>query len=138
MVGIIQQNKGINSADVKSQMQIPPNLSNAFERIIVAGMKFMYSPETSKATLDQLKADGTPGQRVGRGVFYLMMLLFKESNQTMPPQLIVPAGIYLVTESSDFAKQVGIEMTDKDMGEAMQVFLSLIMNKFGGAVQGGQ
>jgi hypothetical protein len=62
-----------------------------------------------------------------------MLILFKESNQTMPPQVIVPAGLELMMQAVEFMQKTGMaKVTNKDIGDAMQIFLETVFEKFGG------
>lgn len=122
----------INTETIKKNIKMPPELQEAYERVVIAGMKVMFSKESHKLMLDELQKEGPVGQKLGMGIAGLMLLLFKESNQTMPPQVIIPAGINLLSRAADFIRKSEIEkITNADIGEAMEVMISTILQKFG-------
>ena len=53
-----------------------------------------------------------------------MLLLYRESQETMPPSLIVPAGVCLLGEAADFLRKGKIEPINNNViAEAIQVFI---------------
>lgn len=122
----------IDTETIKKNINMPPELQEAYERVVIAGMKIMFSKESHKLMLDELQKEGPIGQKLGTGIAGLMLLLFKESNQTMPPEVIIPAGINLLSRAADFIRKSQIEkITNADIGDAMEVMISTILQKFG-------
>ena len=137
-MAIIQDKMGrpegedLNTEAIKDNIKMPPELQEAYERVVIAGMKVMFSKESHKLMLDELQKEGPMGQKLGTGIAGLMLLLVKESNGTLPPEVIVPAGINLLTRAADFIRKSKIEkITNGDIGDAMEVFMSTILEKFG-------
>lgn len=117
---------------IKENIKMPPELQEAYERVVIAGMKVMFSKESHKLMLDELKKEGPIGQKLGMGIAGLMLLLVKESNSTIPPEVIIPAGINLLTRAADFVRKTELEkITNADIGDAMEVMISTILQKFG-------
>jgi hypothetical protein len=117
---------------IKENIKMPPELQEAYERVVIAGMKVMFSKESHKLMLDELQKEGPVGQKLGMGIAGLMLLLVKESNSTIPPEVIIPAGINLLTRAADFIRKSEIEkITNADIGDAMEVMISTILQKFG-------
>lgn len=136
--GMIQENmarpKGedLTLENVKKGIQIPPDMQEAYDRVVVAGMKIMFSKETHRIMLKEMQKEGPVGQRLGQGVAGLMLIMVKESNNTMPPQIIIPAGIELLMQAVDFMKKTDMaNPTNEEIGEAMQIMINTIMEKFG-------
>lgn len=122
----------LNVETVRENIKMPPEFQESYERVVVAGMKVMFSKESHKLMLDELQKEGPVGQKLGMGVAGLMLLLFKESNQTIPPQVIVPAGVELLMQAADFIRNTKMDkITNADIGEAMEVMISTILQKFG-------
>jgi hypothetical protein len=66
----------------------------------------------------------------------LMLLLFKQSNETMPPNVMIPAGIYLLAQAADFLKRSEVEEIDnEDIGDAMVEYINTLITSFGGNTQ---
>lgn len=139
MQGILNQNMArpdaqdeITPEQVRKDMKLPPELQNAYERVVVAGMKMMFSKETSKYMLQQLESPGSMAEKLGNGVAELMIALFMQSNKTMPPQVIIPAGTELVVQAADFIKKSGLaEVTNRDIGDGVQIMMSQVFRQFG-------
>jgi hypothetical protein len=136
--GIIQEGMGrpegndLSTKAVSDNINMPPELQEAYERVVVAGMKVMFSKESHRAMLKELERPGPMDQRLGKGVAGLMLLLFKESNGTMPPAVIVPAGVKLLMEAVDFMRETGLgDPTNNEIGSGMQIMISIILEKFG-------
>lgn len=122
----------IDVETIKENIKMPPELQEAYERVVIAGMKVMFSKESHKLMLDELKKEGPIGQKLGMGIAGLMLLLVKESNSTIPPEVIIPAGINLLTRAADFVRKTELEkITNADIGDAMEVMISTILQKFG-------
>ena len=138
-MGLINENMArpeaqgeISVESVRSEMNIPPELQNAYERVVVAGMKVMFSKETNKYVLKALESEGSNAQKLGTGVAELMLMLFTQSNKTMPPQVLIPAGTELVVQAADFVKQSGLmDVTNQDIGDGIQVMISIVLKAFG-------
>jgi|TARA_R110000868_G_scaffold146174_1_gene366901 hypothetical protein len=139
MAGIIEQNmapaqgQAISPEAIKENTKMPPELQNAYERVVLAGMKIMFSEKTNQLVMKQMQGEGPVSERLGIGIAGLLATLFKESNKTMPPAVIIPAGVYLLAQAADFLKQSQIEnIDDKAIGDAMQIFVETTIKMFGG------
>lgn len=135
MAGIIQNEMegGDLAADkVNAQIKMPPELQEAYDRVVLAGMKIMFSKETAGKVLKAIQGPGPISKRLGVGIAGLIATLFQQSNKTIPPQVIIPAGTNLLMQAADFLKRSGVEkITDKEIGEAMQVMLNTVLDMFG-------
>lgn len=139
MDGLLNQNMArpdakseISPEQVRKDMKLPPELQQAYERVVVAGMKMMFSKETNKYMLKQLEGEGTMAEKLGGGIAELMIALFLESNKTMPPQVIIPAGTELLVQAADFINKSDLaEVTNRDVGDGIQMMMSLIFRQFG-------
>lgn len=115
----------------KNMDNMPAHLQHGYERLVTAGMKIMFEKKSNKLLLQQLQRDVPMAKRLGEGTAALVLILWDRSNQTMPPQLIIPVGTELLLQAADFAKQSGIAtITNQDIGDGVQVFLNLIFEKF--------
>lgn len=126
------QGGDLSPEGISDKIKMPPELQNAYERVLVAGMKLMFDPQSHEIALQQLQGEGPAGPRLGKAIAGLLTLLFKESNQTMPPQVMIPAGTELLVRAADFLKQSGTEqITDADIGEALTVMIDTLLTGFG-------
>ena len=123
MVGLLNENMArpdgeddIDPKQVRAEMKLPPELQNAYDKVVVAGMKMMFSKETQGDMLKVLEQEGPMYQKLGEGVATLMLTMFMQSNQTMPPQVIIPAGIELLVQAADFIRKSGLgKVTNQDV-----------------------
>ena len=136
--GLIQDEMGRPEGDdltkesVEENIKMPPELQEAYERVVIAGMKVMFSKESHKFMLKELQREGPMDQRLGKGIAGLMLLLVKESNNTIPPEVIIPAGMKLMMEAVDFMRETGLgQPTNAEIGGGMQIMISTILEKFG-------
>ena len=136
--GIIQQNMGrpegeeLTPESVQKNIKVPPELQEAYERVVIAGMKVMFSKETHQFMLKEIQGQGPVAQRLGQGIAGLMLMLFKESNETIPPEVIIPSGLELLMQAVQFVREARLaEVTNKDIGDAMEIMMRMILEKFG-------
>ena len=121
-------NKLLQTTERKMEAKVKPEFRTAFLRVVTAGMKLMYDPQTRGMVTQQLKSQGSPAQVVGEGIAKLMLLLMSKSKGTMPPQAMIPAATVLLCEGLDFAEKAGMVRVDKAMiASAMQEMTSALM-----------
>ena len=136
--GLIQEKMARPEGDeltqesISSNIKMPPELQKAYDKVVIAGMKVMFSKETHRIMLKELQRGGPLADRLGKGIAGLMLLLFKESNETMPPAVIIPAGLELLMQAVDFLRKAGLEkVTNQDIGDGMEQMVTTIAQKFG-------
>jgi hypothetical protein len=135
-MGIINSNQDLTPDAVWSNIEMPEELQEAYERIVLAGMKILFSQGTNRELLKRIDGPGPIGIRLGKGMATLMLLLFKQSNQTIPPNVIIPAGLYLLSQAADFLKKTEVEeVTNKDIADSMVEFINTLITSFGGDTQ---
>lgn len=121
----------LNSSNVRSQMALPPDMQEPYKKIIQAGLKIMFDPTTRGETIKFMAGPGDMGDKIGVGVASVILMLFKESNQTMPPQLMIPAGTELVVHACDVSAEAGKPIDKADMAQAMGTMIEMIFEKLG-------
>jgi hypothetical protein len=136
--GMIQDNMGrpkgddLSAETVGNNIKMPPELQEAYDRVVIAGMKVMFSEESHKMLLQFMESEGTPPEKLGKGIAGLMLILFKESNETIPPQVIIPAAVQLLMRAADFAKKSGMEdINNEDIAGGIELMIAIILEKFG-------
>lgn len=115
------------------ETQLPKQFHEAFARVVQAGMKVMFSKETHEDISELLSQnDADLGEMLGTQIASLMILLFKKSNKTMPNEVVIPAGTYLLAQGADFLEKVtGEEMPPEMIAQAMQVMIESLMSAAG-------
>ena len=81
--------------------------------------------------LEQLDGPGTLAQKLGQGVAGLIALLWQESRQSLPPELLIPSGMVLVAVAADFLRQAGQPVTDQDIGGGIEAMVTALLQAGG-------
>jgi hypothetical protein len=111
-------------------MKIPPNLMPGFIGAVKSGMQFVTNPSTHKYFLQQLGGPGTPAQKLSEGVYNLMLIIAHQAKGALPPQMIIPAGMYLISWCADYVKRAKLlPISDRDIADAMQEYLHDVITK---------
>ena len=130
------ESQNLSPEVIQQNIQMPPELQEAYERVVLAGMKALFSEGSNREMLRRLEGKGPIGLRLGKGISTLLLLLYSESNKTLPQAVIIPAGTYLIAQAADFLNQSGIEkLSNTDIGEALATFVEATIQGFGGNLQ---
>lgn len=122
----------IDLKEYLNHMQVPDQFKQAYNRVVLAGMKVMFSPETHQLMLQQLSENASLPDRIGHGVADLLTILYKKSNATLPPQVIIPAGMNLCLQALDFVMRSGREKVDeKVVAATLETFIHVILESAG-------
>lgn len=112
--------------------KVPQDKVNAFQRIVAAGEKIMYSDQTRQMLANQLNQQGDPAEIAGEGVAKLFALMFKESRNTMPMDAGILASQVLLCEALDFLEKTGrVQITNEVIGDATQAMIAYLLQMFG-------
>lgn len=112
---------------------MPKEFQEAFARVVKAGMKVIFSEETHEDVIQLLsKSEGDVGEMLGGQIANLMAMLYQKSNNTIPGEVIVPAGTYLLAQAAEFLETVTEEeMAPEIIAQAMQTMIDSLMRGFG-------
>jgi hypothetical protein len=125
-------NPVLQQTEQKMQAKVPPQFQSAFQKIIAAGEKVMYSPQTRQMTIAQLKKPGDPAQVIGAAVAKLYGVLASQSKGTMPPQAGIPAITVLLCEALDFAEKAKlVKVTPQVLAQATHALMASLMQLMG-------
>lgn len=113
-----------------AKMHLPPNMQKPFQAVIVAGMKVLFSPSTNSQVMKQIEQPGAMGSKLGQGIAGLMAMLFDQSQRSIPPQLMIPAGIILMSQAAVFLNKSSIPVSVQDFGAAMQIMIETLLKAF--------
>lgn len=113
--------------------RVPPALQPALQKIMVAGRNMMYAPTHQGGTLANqvLAKPGDPLRNIAEGVVKLMLVMYKQSNKTMPLQAAIPATYMLLMEGLDYAESSGhIKVDSKAISAATKDCGALMLQAF--------
>ena len=118
----------------RDAIRVPGNLKEAYDRVVLAGMHLLFDKKSAINTDDGLaRNNGKPlGQKLSDGIVGLMMMLYRESKGTMPPQVIVPAATNLLLQMVEYVQKSGEALPPAELSKAMQDVLYGILQKMGG------
>lgn len=155
-MGILQQAKpapkgpqaapdgDLSPASMLGKMKLSPQQQPQLARIVEAGKRVMFDEKTHHLMLESMNGQGPIEQKIGGGVVSLLGMLWHESKQSIPPELIIPAGVVLVAEACDFLNQSGSPVTPERQGAATEFMIDTIFkgagvdsNNLEGAAQPG-
>lgn len=110
---------------------VKPAMRKAFDKIVLAGMKLMYSPQMEEHFITQATS-GPPAQAAGQGAAKLVGLMLSKSKGTAPFAAMVPAGIVLLCECLDAMEKAGKAQVTPDLvAEAVKEFGSALLQMLG-------
>lgn len=113
-------------------IEVPENLKPMYDKIVLSGMRIMFSKESHKLFVDELQKEGPLAEKIAKGITGLMYLVWNQSNKSLPPQLIIPATVALTVRAFDYVQKTGDPEASKEvLGQAIQGSLEGVMNGFG-------
>lgn len=135
MEGESPENEGesasLDAASVRKGMQLPKGMEAAYDKIVKAGLKVMFDPSTQDDTMNFIEESNGDPTKMAEGVTAVVVSLFEQSNNTMPPNLLIPAGIELLVHAADVANAGGMNLDKQAIAEAMSSVVQQILVKFG-------
>ena len=116
---------------VQASLHLNPQQQQQLQRIVIAGQKVMFDAKTHHLMLDQIKAPGPLPQKLGMSIAGLLGLLWQESRNSLPPNLMIPAGMVLLAYAAQFLNRAGQSVSDLDFAAAAKVMVTTVL-KAGG------
>ena len=121
----------LTSASMRGHMKLPPALQGPYAKIVMAGQKIMFSAQMAPQIQALLATQDPIGKKIGDGVAALLGALVDQSHHTLPPQLVIPAGIEFCTDFADLLRQSGMQVSDQDVSVGMETFIATVLGKTG-------
>lgn len=114
--------------------QVPADVKKMYDSIVLAGMKVMFSKETSDLMEQQLSASDDVVTNVSDGVAKLIMIVYNQSGQQVD-QFAPAAGLAAITlmcQALDYWEQaMGGEVTEELAAQATQATMQKVLESFG-------
>lgn len=115
--------------------KLPEQLKPAFERVVMAGQRILYSKDMQPEVRQYLDNKQKPmSQNLAEGAVALIGLIQSQA-KNLPPQVLVPAGIELIHDAADFLQGAGKPVTPEDVSDATAYFVVLMLKQAGGSDQ---
>lgn len=121
----------MNYDQIRTKIQVPPELQDPFQRGILAAMKILFSDQTHGMLLDTLQnAKGSLGQIVGKAAAGTLGYVYSVAKGQLPTQLLMPLGVEVVLQIFEFLEKAGkAKPTADDFGEAMSTMTTIVVSK---------
>lgn len=116
---------------IRAGLHLNDKQAAQLDRIVLAGRRVMFDSRSHKMFLEQLDGPGTIAQKLGQGVAGLMGLLWQESKQSLPPELLIPSGMCLVAVAAEFLKKGGMDVSDQDIAGGIEALVTALLQAGG-------
>lgn len=132
MPGIVQQNMFDHSKELaRMRSAMPPKMRDAFDRIVIAGKKVMYSKETAPMVDQYLNSGASTAEKLGGGVANVIVMLDNKAQGAIPKDILIPAATVLLFDAADFMRRTGTRVTTEDVGKAYELMFYGIFDAYG-------
>lgn len=122
------QGEPVEGGEASSESQ------EAYDRVVMAGMKVLFEDEKTKTGIvERLKADSSnPAKSLADTTAMLMIQLDRQSGGNIPEDVILPAAIELLEQTSDLADSLGVFPVDEAvMNHAAQLMVVSLGEEYG-------
>lgn len=107
-------------------------IGDAYDRVHEAGLKMLYSPDNSEMMISIIQDESIPiANKLGEGMANLLVMMDNTGNGTIPKEVLVPVGVSLMFEAADYLYEIGVEVTEEDMGAALELLIKGIFVGYG-------
>jgi hypothetical protein len=127
-----QANGPVDVDAILAKVNVPPKFQGIYGKAVLSGMRIMFDKRSVSMTQKQLAQPGPLAKNIADGIVALVYMLFRQSNSTLPPQIIVPLTFTLTLKAFDYVQKSGnAQATKQVLGDAMEQALTTVMQKFG-------
>ena len=107
-------------------------MGNAYDRVLTAGMKMLYSKDSAQVISDLIESEEVPmANKLGEGIANLLVMMDNQGNGTIPKEVLIPVGVALMFEAADYLYEVGVEVTEGDLGKALELLINGVFTGYG-------
>lgn len=94
--------------------KVDQRLHPVVQKVVEQGKRVMYDEKTRPMAMHQLKAAKDP-ESIGAAVAKLAGILFNQSRNTLPMEVLMPAATLLLCEALGFLEEAGVLQVDNDL-----------------------
>lgn len=125
-MSLLLENKLLRATEDKIESSLTPQNKQNYLKIVVSGLKVAMQ-NGPKSYMAQLHESKDPVSDCAQGAVAIVLILRKESRNTMPVQAMVPAAMTLMLHGLDFCDQSGLVKVDKNViAKASHIFTNAI------------
>lgn len=111
--------------------KLTPQIRDTVDRVVAAGMKLMYAPE-SKAARDQAVQSQDPiPKKLSENVVGLLLMLDSKTKGGLPMESLFPAALELMVEAANLLQAAGQTVSQQAFNDALLAAHALISQKLG-------
>lgn len=119
-----QKVEGFKRPDVKPM--IPPEMVDVVDRVVAAGMRYLYSPAMREEVMAAIESPEPVPQKLGNNVTGLLLTLDNQTQGGIPQAALFPAGVELLGEAAEMLVAAGQPVTQEDFNTAgLTIFVTL-------------
>lgn len=112
--------------------QATPQEQDAYERVVMAGMKVLYDDSTHAGIMNMLRHGQDPAKALADTVAMIMVQIDQKSGGKIPEVVILPAAAELLGLTVELAQAAKIFQTDEStVARAMQLLIVDLADKYG-------
>ena len=111
--------------DVENMRKLmSPEQLAAFDRVVAAGKKVLYSKESADMVQGLMMDDEIPlRNKLGEGVANLLVMMDNQANGSIPKDTLIPAGVAILFEAADYMFECGFDVSEKDLADSMETLI---------------
>lgn len=120
------------SAEVeKMAAAMGPEREEAFRRVVMAGKKILYGPETQDIVNEFMGQDAPIEEKLGVGIANLVIMIDNKAQGNIPKDVMIPAATVLLFDAADFLRESGEEISVEVLGAAYEQMFYAIYAGYG-------
>lgn len=114
------------------QNNVPPKFRNAYDRVTLAASKLMFDKKISQAMLEAVDDKQSPEDVIADNASGLILMLNKQTKNTIPQQILIPAAIDIALQMSEFFSRTGkVAVDEQVLASAIQKMIFKLFEAFG-------
>lgn len=126
------RNPLLSQTEQAVEAKVPPDQEQYVARIVTAGMTAAMSPQSHSQIFQGLDKSQDKVHDVALGTVGLMLILSKQSKDTMPKTPMLYAGLILMLHGLDYLEQtMGVTIGKAELDKATQTFMPVMQEKLG-------
>ncbi len=119
----------LKNCELKIESQMLPQYKQAYSKVVVIGMKLALADNGKIIT--SVGESKNPLVDCARGAVNLVLIMYKESRRTMPPQVIPPAAMTLMLKALDFCDRSGVlKIGEPELETATKEFANYLLHRW--------
>jgi len=128
---IIIDNTVLKATVAKIEQNLQPKLRPAYDKIVVAGLKVAMQ-DGENGMLSKLVKNKNPAEAAGAGAASLVLILSKNSRDTMPQNVMITAGATLMLHALEFLEDSKtITVGKEEIAIATKAYTNMIFKNLG-------